>query len=593
MKTKVNFLVLVILLIVNTFFFACREEKLATVKTITISEITISSGKSGGNIIDDGGGEIISRGLVWCSHENPTIEKNSGMTENENGEGIFLSHLDNLKPGTTYYLRAYAVNAAGTAYGNQIVFTTGNLPDIAFSGTPTSGYAPLIVNFSDQSTNNPTSWNWDFGDGTESTEQNPIKTYDLPGTYTVSLTVGNKFGSETHRKSDYIIVTKPETAFTTTWNTHLGEGTTVTVALAGEVNATIDWGDGNITIVTTPGPHTHDYGTDGTYTVKITGTVTAYNSWLNGGLISERQKLVSVDSWGHMGFINLFGAFNGASNLISVPDDSKGIEGVTNMKGMFFAAKAFNQDIGNWDVSNVTCMDDMFRDASKFNGKISRWDVSNVTSMQCMFSNASSFNQDIGDWDVSNVRNMSGMFGNASDFNQEIGRWDVSSVNNMYRMFCGASAFNQDLGKWDVSLVTNMRFMFDNASSFNQNIGQWNTLNVTCMNGMFYKASLFNQNISEWDTSNVTHMNGMFKGASSFNQDISSWDVSNVINMNGMFCNATSFNQDLSGWCVDKIQEKPDYFDFGATNWNQPQPFWGTCPENYVERFSGLLKPVF
>ncbi len=62
-----------------------------------------------------------------------------------------------------------------------------------------------------------------------------------------------------------------ESIFVTTWDTSLGPGTTVTLALADEVDATIDWGDGTVEAVTTPGPHVHDYGIDGTYTVSVTG----------------------------------------------------------------------------------------------------------------------------------------------------------------------------------------------------------------------------------------------------------------------------------------------------------------------------------
>lgn len=88
-------------------------------------------------------------------------------------------------------------------------------------------------------------------------------------------------------------------AFVTTWDTNLGAGTTVTLALAGTVDADIDWGDGSVPEhVTTPGPHTHDYGVDGIYTVSVTGSATAYNSEYNGSVSSECAKLVSVDSWG-------------------------------------------------------------------------------------------------------------------------------------------------------------------------------------------------------------------------------------------------------------------------------------------------------
>ena len=124
-------------------------------------------------------------------------------------------------------------------------------------------------------------------------------------------------------------------SFVTTWNTSLGDGTTVTLALAGTVDATIDWGDGTITDVNTPGPHVHDYGVDGRYTVSVSGSVTAYNSFDNGGAVSEREKLISVGSWGQLGLASMYGAFYDCSNLVLVPGTSSGIESVTDMGNMF------------------------------------------------------------------------------------------------------------------------------------------------------------------------------------------------------------------------------------------------------------------
>jgi hypothetical protein len=96
-------------------------------------------------------------------------------------------------------------------------------------------------------------------------------------------------------------------AFVTTWDTNLGEGTTVTLALAGSVNATIDWGDGAIQSVTTAGPHVHDYGTNGVYTVSVTGSVSGYSS----GVSPEAAKLIRVDAWGEVGFTSMSSAFAG------------------------------------------------------------------------------------------------------------------------------------------------------------------------------------------------------------------------------------------------------------------------------------------
>lgn len=81
-------------------------------------------------------------------------------------------------------------------------------PPVAdFTGSPTSGDAPLYVQFTDGSTNGPTSWSWTFGDGGTSTAQSPAHTYSNPGTYTVTLTAANAYGSDVETKTDYITVT--------------------------------------------------------------------------------------------------------------------------------------------------------------------------------------------------------------------------------------------------------------------------------------------------------------------------------------------------------------------------------------------------
>lgn len=77
-----------------------------------------------------------------------------------------------------------------------------------FSASPTSGDAPLTVNFTDASMGED-SWSWDFGDDGTSTVQNPTHIYQNAGTYTVSLTVTGPGGSDTKTKIDYITVTEP------------------------------------------------------------------------------------------------------------------------------------------------------------------------------------------------------------------------------------------------------------------------------------------------------------------------------------------------------------------------------------------------
>jgi len=82
----------------------------------------------------------------------------------------------------------------------------GTVPEAQFAVVPSEGEAPLTVQFTDLSKGLPTTFSWDFGDGTTSTEQNPLHTYDREGEYTVSLTVGNQFGSNTRIQSGAVKV---------------------------------------------------------------------------------------------------------------------------------------------------------------------------------------------------------------------------------------------------------------------------------------------------------------------------------------------------------------------------------------------------
>ena len=81
-------------------------------------------------------------------------------------------------------------------------------PVANFTAIPPNGYVPLEVQFMDNSTNTPTSWNWDFGDGNSSTVQNPVYTYPDTGLYNVTLAVSNAYGSDSLTRYYYINVTE-------------------------------------------------------------------------------------------------------------------------------------------------------------------------------------------------------------------------------------------------------------------------------------------------------------------------------------------------------------------------------------------------
>lgn len=84
-------------------------------------------------------------------------------------------------------------------------------PTAGFTATPVNGCAPVVVNFTDQSTGNPSSWQWNLGNGVTSNSQNPSTFYSIPGTYTITLTVTNASGSNTITRTNYITVNSPPT----------------------------------------------------------------------------------------------------------------------------------------------------------------------------------------------------------------------------------------------------------------------------------------------------------------------------------------------------------------------------------------------
>lgn len=97
----------------------------ATVPTVTTSapsNVTTNSATCGGNVTSDGGATVTARGVCWSTSQNPTISNNH--TADGTGTGSFTSSITGLVESTTYYVRAYATNSKGTAYGTQQSFTT-------------------------------------------------------------------------------------------------------------------------------------------------------------------------------------------------------------------------------------------------------------------------------------------------------------------------------------------------------------------------------------------------------------------------------------------------------------------------------------
>ena len=94
----------------------------AVISTSPVTSITATTAVSGGVITSDGGEAVTARGVCWSTSSLPTVA--GDKTTDGTGTGTFTSSVTGLTNGVTYYLRAYATNSIGTAYGGQYVFTT-------------------------------------------------------------------------------------------------------------------------------------------------------------------------------------------------------------------------------------------------------------------------------------------------------------------------------------------------------------------------------------------------------------------------------------------------------------------------------------
>ena len=113
-------------------FITTQNISAPTVTTYNVINISQNTATGSGNVTADGGANVTERGVCWSTSQNPTVDDNHA--NNGTGTGNFVVQMTGLTANTTYYVRAYAVNSAGTSYGNQVSFTTSpNLPTVTTS----------------------------------------------------------------------------------------------------------------------------------------------------------------------------------------------------------------------------------------------------------------------------------------------------------------------------------------------------------------------------------------------------------------------------------------------------------------------------
>ena len=167
---------------------------LPIVTTTPAIDITGFSAVIGGNVSDEGGSPVTERGLVFGTSSNPTTD-DVKIADGNNGLGSFTLELTGLNESSTYYVRAYAINGDGTAYGNEIIFSTEMAADLPTVSTlPASNItafsALLIGNVSDDGGSPVTEGGFVMGPSSNPT------TDDIKITYSGSITVGLDYSIE-------------------------------------------------------------------------------------------------------------------------------------------------------------------------------------------------------------------------------------------------------------------------------------------------------------------------------------------------------------------------------------------------------------
>ena len=192
------------------------------------------------------------------------------------GDGNFSS-LQNItytfsSPGS-YLVTLTAGNCVGNSSANQTIIVSPLIvtPVVKFISTPTSGIAPLTVQFNDTSVNSPTMWNWSFGDGTFSSQQNVTHTFNSVANYTITLTAGNSAGNNS--TTQYVNVMSAVIAPIASFVSNVTSGASPLTVQFNDtsVNSPTMWnwsfGDGTFSSQQNV---THTFNSSGNYTVSLT-----------------------------------------------------------------------------------------------------------------------------------------------------------------------------------------------------------------------------------------------------------------------------------------------------------------------------------
>jgi len=180
--------------------FRTLSYQLASLSTTSVTNISLTAASSGGSVSAQGGGNVTAKGICWATYQGPTIV--NAHTTDGRGLGSFTSTLNGLSPGTMYYVRAYATNEAGTAYGYQYSFVSASIHPATLTSVTVSSISrtSVIVSASASADGGGTITNRGICWSTAAYPTIPYSNYTLngSGTGTMSASLNNLVSGVTY-----------------------------------------------------------------------------------------------------------------------------------------------------------------------------------------------------------------------------------------------------------------------------------------------------------------------------------------------------------------------------------------------------------
>jgi len=248
--------------------------------------------------------EVEGANVVLTNTTTDLINNSYDWSFGDNTSSALVSPSHTYTTDGQYVITLTATNDCGAiTYSEAVdisIDNTAAAPSAAFTSSLDNGCGPLTVEFADASTNNPTSWNWTFENGTPatSTDQNPTVVFEEAGNYTVILEASNGIGADMAIQLSYInVIEEPDVDFETGSN---GLEINFNNKTAYGETYTWDFGDDNTSDELNP---THTYSEGGTYTITLTatndcGTVVESNTIIVSELLAPQADFSSTDNDG-------------------------------------------------------------------------------------------------------------------------------------------------------------------------------------------------------------------------------------------------------------------------------------------------------